>query len=222
LIYYRKGTNFIAYDTKGGKTINATDGTPRTDENGDVMYFNEDGSIAYDTVGGELMGLDADKDGYVDYVSLSKEEIENVTENAKALQGLIENGDFSVFEAYGAEYSDRDDVWNSYPNGIFLNSAQSYSLDYLNGLSTQLMGAEIGEVILYHSDSAYHLVMKYPLAESAWSDKANADWFGSFEQEVMDSMIRTLCEPYEDQIVIDQDVLAGATSMKDIGVNWNY
>ena len=84
------------------------------------------------------------------------------------------------------------------------------------------MGAEIGEVILYHSDSAYHLVMKYPLAESAWSDKANADWFGNFEQEVMDSMIRTMCQEYEDQIVIDEDVLASAMSMKEIGSNWNY
>ena len=222
LIYYRTGTNYIAYDTKNGTTVTATDGTLRTDENGDTMYFHADGSIAYDTEGGELVGLDADNDGYVDYQELSEEEIANITENAQALSALIEAGDFTVFEAYGAEYAGDDGIWDAYPNGIFLNEAQSYSLEYLNQLSTELADAAVGDVILFQSDSAFHLVMKYPLTEGAWDQDDNADWFGTFEDEVTESIILKLCEEYADQVVIDNEVLSEAASMKEIGANWNY
>lgn len=222
LVYYRQGTNYIAYDTKNGKTQQATDGTLRKDENGDTMYFWEDGSVAYDTENGDLMGLDADQDGYVDYVELSKEESENVTANAKKLQGLIENGDFSTFEAYGAEYAGDDGVWDAYPNGIFLNNEKSYSLDYLNELSSQLNEANVGDLILYRSDSAYHLVMKYSLEEQAWDDTANSDWFNDFEDELMETVIAALCQDYMNQIEIDEEALATVTGIKEIGANWNY
>ena len=222
VIYLEKGKNTVAYDTKNGKTMTATDGTVRCDENGNPIYFLEDGSIAYDTVNGEPAGVDSDADGYVDSVELSSEEAANVRENAGKLQSLIEAGDFSTFEAYGAQYAGDDGVWDAYPGGIFLNSEQSYSLAYLQELSKELKVAQAGDVILYESDNALHLVMKYELKEGAWGEEDNKDWFGTFEDEVMETVISALIAEYADQIVINEDVLAKATGIKEIGTNWNY
>lgn len=220
-VYYKTGTNYIAYDKKNGKTMTMTDGSLRVDENGDVMYFNEDGSIAYDTKDGEAKGLDKDKDGYVDTQKLSADEIKNVTTNAENMRDSIEAGDFTVFEAFGEDYGD-DDIWKSYPNGIFLSDEKGYSLQYLNELAIELSEAEVGDVILFESDNAFHLVMKYPLAAGAWNVEANADWFGTFDDEVVESIVAKLCEEYMDQIVVDESVLAKASDMKNIGANWNY
>ena len=221
LIYYKTGTNFVAYDKKNGKTMEMTDGSLREDENGDIMYFNEDGSIAYDTKNGETKGLDKDKDGYVDTEKLSESEIKNVTTNAQNMRDAIESGDFTVFEAFGEEYGD-DGTWDAYPNGIFLSDEKGYSLQYLNELAVELAKAQVGDVILFESDNAFHLVMKYPLPKGAWDVKANADWFSTFEDEVIESIIVKLCEEYVDQVVVDEDVLAKASDMKNIGTNWNY
>ena len=222
VVYHQVGKNTVAYDTKNGKTMKATDGTLRCDEDGNPIYFLEDGSIAYDTVNGEPAGVDADKDGYVDSKALSDAEITNIKENATKLQGLIEAGDFSTFEDYGAQYAGNDDVWSAYPDGIFLNSEQSYSLAYLQELADQLQVAKVGDVILYQSENAVHLVMKYDLTESAWGVEGNKDWFGTFEDEVIESVILSICGEYADQIVIDQSVLDKSRGIKEIAANWNY
>ena len=137
------------------------------------------------------------------------------------MRDAIESGDFTVFEAFGEEYGD-DGTWDAYPNGIFLSDEKSYSLQYLNELATELADAQVGDVILFESDNAYHLVMKYPLGEGAWDVKANEDWFGTFEDEVVASIVVKLCEEHMDRIVVDEDVLAKASDMKSIGANWNY
>ena len=135
---------------------------------------------------------------------------------------MIEAGDFSTFEAYGAQYAGDDGVWDAYPDGIFLNSEREYSVAYLPELADQLQVAQVGDVILYESANALHLVMKYELTEGAWSEDANKDWFGTFEDEVIESVILSLCAEYADEIVIDQNALAKATGIKEIGANWNY
>ena len=222
VIYYKEGTNTIAYDTVNGKTATATDGTLRTDADGNTMYFHEDGTIAYDTKKGVAMGVDSDQDGYVDYVELDEAQIEEITAEAEVLSELLESGDYSTFEMYGDQYAEADDIWYAYPNGIFLNDAQSYSLQYLNELSAQLREAQVGDVILFRSESAYHLVMRYPLESGAWKVEANADWFGSFEDEVMEGVIDAVCQQYIGQIVVDEEVLSQTKTMKEIGINLNY
>jgi hypothetical protein len=222
VVYYEKGSNHVAYDKKNGKPMTATDGSKRTDKNGDIMYFNEDGTIAYDTKDGEMLGLDADKDGYVDTRKLSSEEVVNVTKNADNLKNLISQGDFTIFETYGEKYAGDDGVWDAYPGGIFLSDSKEYSLKYLNELAKKLADAQVGDIILHESDNALHLVMKYPLADNAWDVKDNSDWFGTFEEEVMESLVAALCEEYADQIVVDNAVLGEAKSLKEIGSNTYY
>jgi hypothetical protein len=222
LIYYKKGTNYIAYDTVGGKTATATDGSVRKDADGNPIYYHEDGSIAYDTKNGELKGLDADKDDYVDFVEMTEQEIQNVTVNAQALKELIPSGDFTTFELYGSEYAANDSVWDSYPGGIYLSDAQGYSLEYLNSLAKELKEAKVGDLILFRSESAYHLVMKYELTAGAWGDIKNEDWFNAFEGSMIDELIRTLYAEYADQVVVDEGVLNATMSMKEIGTNLYY
>jgi hypothetical protein len=222
IIYFKAGTNYICYDSKNGQTRTGTDGALRKDADGNVMYFNEDGSIAYDTANGIPLEVDKDGDGYYDYVAFSAEKQNEIKTTAEQMNKLIENGDFTTFEEYGAQLSGSDGIWESYPNGIYLNEQTSYPLAYLNEIAGALAGLEVGGTLLHRSDNAYHLIMKYEMPEGAYADKQNEDWFGSFENEVMNSIVDTLCEEYLSKVEVNEDVYAEAMDMKQVGTNINY
>lgn len=222
VIYFKAGTNYIAYDKKGGVTKTGTDGTLRKDADGNTMYFTEDGKIAYDKANGIPLEVDEDKDGYADFAALSEEEQASIKEKAEQLKALIEAGDFTTFEQYGKELSGDDGVWDAYPGGIYLNQKTSYPIAYLNEISSELASMKVGDTLLHRSDNAYHFIMKYEMPKGAYADEENEDWFGSFESELMSSIIDTLCKEYIDQVKVDEDVFAEAMTMKDVGTNINY
>lgn len=220
-VYSKDGGKTIAYDTKNGTPITGTDGKYRVDENGDVIYYTAEGKIAYDTEGGEPVGVDEDKDGYIDYVKLDEESLKILKDRATRLEELLEDGDYTTFEQYGNEFSS-DDAWETYEGGIFLNKNVTYSVSYLNDLTLKLAEMQDGEVLLYQSENAYHLVMKYPLEKEAFKDKTNSDWFESFDSEVGNYILDAKCAEYMDRIQLDQEVLKGAKNMITVGINTDY
>ena len=220
VIYYRENSEKICYDT-AGKTHTATDGKLIVDKNGDTVYYTEDGRIAYDKETGIPHGLDEDEDGYVDYVALDQQEQADVAERAQKLSTLIQSGDFSTFEQYGKQYSE-DGLWDSYPNGIFINLNKSYEINYLDDIQSALKDMQAGDTALISSENAYHLIMKYDLADAGYADEENSDWFSTFEDEVVNSILDAVCNEYLDQIVIDKKVLDQAKTMKTVGSNTEY
>ena len=220
-IYYHDGSSQIYYDTVNGITRTGENGASILDKNGDLVYFTEDGRIAYQTEKGIRKGVDADEDGYVDYVELDEETVQIVTDRANYLKDQLEDGDFATFESYGARWSD-DDVWSSYPNGIYLNSDLSYSINYLDDIQAALKDMQSGQIALIRSDNAYHLIMKYDLEDQGYELSENSDWFESFDQEVASSILDKTCEKYMADISVDESVLRSAMDMKTVGANVRY
>lgn len=220
IVYYHEGGNKICYDTSGVTKI-GTNGEIITDENGDIVYFTEDGHIAYNTKDGVKMGLDEDADGYVDYEPLDEEEKQILIDRVNILAELIESGDFTTFEEYGDMWS-TDDVWATYPNGIFINLNKSYEINYMDDVQEALKNMQVGDTALVESENAYHFIMKYEAESQAYADDDNADWFETFDDEVVSEILDTMCEKYIDQITVDETVLAQAKTMKTIGSNMEY
>lgn len=221
VIYYRENSERIYYDSANGKTRTGTDGKLVVDENGDSVYYTDDGRVAYNSEKGVPHGKDEDNDGYVDYVALNDEKKRIVTDRANALDELIADGDFTTFEEYGELWSE-DDVWSTYPNGIFINLNKNYEINYLDDIQAKLTDMKKGDTALVQSENAYHFIMKYELAAQGYNNKDNADWFDTFEDEVVTDILDAMCEQYIDQIVVNDEVLKQAKTMKTVGSNMEY
>lgn len=219
-IYYQEGSDRICYDTTGViKT--GTDGKTIVDVNGDTIYYTENGRIAYNQKKGELHGVDKDKDGYTDYRILNEEEAAAVAKKAQDLSSIIMEEDFAMFEDYGRMLSEPD-LWEAYPNGIFLNKNKNYSVAYLDDIQKALTNMSVGETALIKSENAYHFIMKYELTDHAYSNNENSDWFGEFNDEVVEDILDAMCEKYMDKVEVYDDILAKAKTMKEIGANTGY
>ena len=219
-VYYHEGSERIYYD-KTGTTKTGTDGKPIVDKNGDTIYYTEDGKIAYNTTKGVTQGLDKDNDGYTDYVMLDEEGATIVKDQANKLMGLIQVGDFSTFEDYGSKLSEKE-VWNAYPNGIYINKNKNYSIAYLDDIQKALTNMAVGDTQLIKSDNAYHLIMKYTAEDQAYKNKDNKDWFEEFEDEVVTDILNAMCQKYLEQVTVDEKALADAMNMKSVGANTEY
>lgn len=219
-IYYEQGSDSICYDISG-ITKTGTDGKTIVDANGDAVYYTEDGRIAYDKKKGELRGVDKDNDGYTDYKMLNEEDAAVVAKRAKELSELIAEEDFTTFEEYGRILSEPD-LWEAYPNGIFINKNKNYSIAYLDDIQKALANLEVGGTALIQSENAFHFIMKYELTDSAYNNKENSDWFEEFDDEVVEEILDAMCEEYMDDIEVYTDVLANAKTMIEIGANTDY
>lgn len=219
-VYYRENSDKIYYDTTAN-TRTDDGGNTIKDENGDVVYFTDDGRIAYNTEKGIKRGLDEDNDGYVDYKELDADMKTVITDRANSLSTLIANGDFIAFEEYGEQWSS-DDVWNTYPDGIYVNLNKAYQINYMDDIQAKLADMKVGDTALIRSENAYHFIMKYELAAQGYADKSNADWFDTFEDEVIGSILDAMCEEYLDKVTVNGDALAQARGMKEIGANTEY
>ncbi len=219
-IYYNEGSDRICYDTTG-TVKTGTDGKPIVDTNGDTIYYTEDGRVAYNKKKGELRGVDKDKDGYTDYKMLDEEAAATVAKRANELKDIITEEDFTTFEEYGRMLSEPD-LWEAYPNGIFVNKNKNYSVAYLDDIQKALADMAVGETALIKSENAYHFIMKYELTDHAYSNKENSDWFEEFNDEVVEDILNAMCKKYLDQVEVYGDVLAQAKTMKEIGANTEY
>ena len=219
-IYYEQGSDRICYDING-VTKTGTDGKPIVDANGDTVYYTEEGRIAYNKKKGEIRGVDKDNNGYTDYNMLDEGAAATVAKRAKELSELISEEDFTTFEEYGEMLSEPD-LWEAYPNGIFVNKNKNYSIAYLDDIQKALKDLEVGGTALIQSDNAFHFIMKYELTDKAYSNSENSDWFEDFNNEVVEDILDAMCKQYMDDVEVYEEVLASAKTMIEIGENVDY
>ncbi|MBQ7153421.1 MAG: hypothetical protein IJR83_05740 [Clostridia bacterium] len=172
--------NVIYYNQDGTIAYDTVNGVP--DSEG--VYRNPDGTVAYDEENGLINYLDRDNDGESDTESLSAEELRAVESRVSELMAALDEhpGDPITFEHY--IYTDSDDAGtdSGYEDGYFLCKDISYSslgqdMDYLNTARDSLLTMEVGDVILLTSDYGYHIIRKYELPDGAYSKENNQIWF---------------------------------------------
>jgi hypothetical protein len=226
-IYYLVGENNakinnIAYDTIGGNPRIDEFGKTITDKNGDVVYYLENGAIAYNKEKG-VRSVVYDEKGIAKTEKYSSEELAEHKAAAEEMMASVAKGDYAAFEALMEEYQvSGDDAFVTDGTYCFLYTTGDNDYDYLNDIADVLAKAEEGEMRMVNSEYGYNVVMKYPIPEDAVTNTAYEDWFGDLTDRVTAKLFHNKCAPYMEKVAVSSDVFKALPSMKQVGTNYDY
>lgn len=217
VIYFDTDTNEYVYNTKDTVTKKDSDGNTVRDKFGNIIFYNEDGSIAYDKENGQP-STKFDDDGNPVTKTLEGDELKKKLEYVERIQKLVDaDGDYTNFESLMELYTE-DVGATEYPNGVYLNKYSDYdSTEVRDGVFEM----EIGEIKQFTSDYGIHIVKRYELDEGAFSNDSNEGFFQDFNQDVADYLFLIKLEQYYDSIVIDEEKLA-ELDIKLVDPNFYY
>lgn len=225
-IYYKPSTddetvagNRICYDTVNGTA------SDKTDKNGDIIYYLEDGkTVAYDVTDGIRKKL-VDEDGNYQTADLTDDEKKALKAEKNALFDELKTATDQNFEAaIERVYKQKDLPADQNTDGYYIRRSEySGTSSYLNDVISALDKMEDGDVDVIESDYGYFIIRKYKFTEKAYDLEANKNsWFANFNDLIVNKFFSELCQPYYDKIVVDEAVYADVPSMKDIKVNYFY
>jgi hypothetical protein len=192
------------------------------DKDGYEVYFTEDGKIAYDKKKGTTAYV-MNKDGQPETGEYTKEQLVEIKNEAKDILAQIGESEYEAFEVMMEKRGEDNDA-QTYENGYYLSNdpANYASYPYLESIVKALNELEVGQTALVESDYGYHVVMRYPCPEGAYTEEENKDWFEGFTEGLIEDMFTSLCATYADRVQIDQAVLDTVPSMYHIGKNYYY
>lgn len=182
--YYNKyhtdeNGDVVYFDGNGNIAYDTKNGTPSPNSEGKLVYYTEDGKIAYDKESG-LPSPVLDENGYQVTVDYTYEELLERIDLAADLMELGAESD-KTFEALASVYSD-DGV--SATRTIYvaqnvtyetLGSSEAYV--FLDKAVATLKEMAVGEITLIQDESGLHIIRKYALEEGAYSNPDYAGWF---------------------------------------------
>ena len=214
--------NNIAYDTELGEPRPDEHGKTIVDKNGDTVYFLSDGKIAYDKEKG-VRAMVYDEKGELKTIKYSAEVLAQHKAAAEELMVAVDKGDYAAFESLLEEYEvSGDEAFVTDGSFCFLYTTGDNSYDYLNDIADALAEAEEGELRMISSEYGYNVVMKYPIPSDALTNTAYEEWFTDLTDRVVAKQFHTLCKPYMEKVVVDQEVYTTVPAMKDIAINTSY
>ncbi len=222
--------DMIYFDSESGKPLYDSNGSYDHDENGDrlldsygvAIRFDNEGNILYDKVNGRPAPT-TDEDLKAIEHKYSEEEMAERVESIDAILSVAEGGNFSAFEAEMPKWQVYAGAGEAFPDGYYLSDIESgmYDSSMLDILS-ELKEMEIGEVRVVESESGYHIIMKYELDAGKYSDSGYSSFFSEFDKSLTDKLFLDRCKKYYDGMVLDEDILGKAKSIKSVGTNYDY
>ncbi len=223
VIYYdpndTEGKGIILYDSSTGIRKFDENGLALKDNNDKIIYYHEDGSVAYD----EENGLPAhvyDTNGQYKTAAYGADELKNILKNAEDMVEFTPAKDTDAFEKLISEYSEAETA-EEYPNGYYFLKSSRYEYEYINDIIKELEDMQVGDIRLVESDYGYHVIMKYKLDKGGYAEADNAEWFEGFATGVVQWLFSIKCKEYTGSITFDEE-LAGSVSMIDVEPNYNY
>ena len=226
-IYYQptdtaEKANRIAYDKEDGELRLDEFGKTVVDKNGDSVYYLPNGRIAYDKENG-VRALTYDQYGSVVTKKYSAAELAEHKEIAEEILATVEAGDYAAFEAIIEEYEiSGEDAFVADNSLCFLYTTGDNAYDYLNDIADSLATCANGELRMISSEYGYNVVMKYAIPSDAITNTSYSEWFGDLSERVIQKQFHTLCKPYMERVVVDEEAFASLPSMKEIAANYVY
>lgn len=224
-IYYTETNDGrIAYDTSAQKRRDK-DGKEVKDKKGDIIYENEDGTIAYDKKNGVRIPK-YDENGYVLKRDFTKEELIALDDHATLIMEELEGQEknYTLFDSYVEEYSE-DEGSLKYTHGFYMTADSNYeSAEVLEAV----LEMKTGEIRKIPSKHGIHIVMKYELEENGFGLTENSDFFINtktgayvFINDVMTVLLNEKLKPHVEKIEVDKSRY-DAISIKDLAPNYYY
>ena len=178
----------IYYDGNGNIAYDTKGGTAKMGADGKLVYVTEDGKIAYDKKSGKPSPI-LDEDGYQKTEDYTHDKwLERLDLAAELMELGAESN--SVFEALALAHSD-DGV--SATTTIYVAGNVSYqtlgsseSYIFLDSAVEKLADMEVGEISLIQDESGLHIIRKYALEEGAYANPDYSGWFKDTNYGVYD------------------------------------
>ena len=230
-VYYDTENNTIIYDQTKTPAIDS-EGKPVYDKNGKRIYYNDDGSIAYDTVNGKLRIM-TDENGNELYKMYTDEELAELKKKAEDLVVKAQATDENGFNILRRENSDDYSATDKTDGTMYLATNVDYftvSSKLLDDMAKGLSGMEIGDVKIFESELSYNVVMKTELKSGAYDDENFKGYFKDEIYGVYDFITNIKYElysarlaKYADGIVVNDSVLSSLTfSISNVAPNYYY
>ena len=224
LMYFDDDSGKPIYDTKNG-TVKYDDGGMRIrDSFGEIIYYDKDGKIIYDTVKGKPAAK-LDGDGNAIKYEYTEEQLAERLALAQSISDSIAKGDVDSFEAKLKEINADELIFEAYPDGYYLSRTESNSYvgySYIIEILDALEDMEVGEIDCIESEFGYHVIMKYQLDSGRYNDGEYADWFNDFTDNIISDLFVLRLKEMVSEITFNEENVSGATSIKDIGINFDY
>ena len=180
LVYKTDGNgDIIYYDGNGNVAYDVINGSPKVGSDGKFVYYTEDGKIAYDTKSG-LPSPVYDEDGYQKTEEYSYEQILKRIELAGELMELGAGSEEmfeSLVSAYGEDGISQKITTYVAGNISYSSMGDSQSYEFLDAVVLKLAEMEVGELTLIQDESGLHIIRKYALEEGAYANKNYSGWF---------------------------------------------
>ena len=176
-----KNGDEIYYQNDGSIAYDTENGI-RTVEGGTFVYYTEDGRIAYDKENGKRKPL-VDAKGNQLTKAYTKEEMLDRLNLAIDLRDIAENESAAAFETLRLTYSDEelgadyDADALNYLGTSIAYSAVSADWKTMDEIAAKLADIEVGELAILQTDAGIHLLRKYPLETGAYTDERYTQWF---------------------------------------------
>lgn len=230
-IYFSTETGYPIYD-KTKTPATDSEGKAVYDKHGSRIYYNDDGTVAYDTENGKLK-IVTDENGAQKYKMYSDKELEALKKKAEELVVSAQATDLNGFNILRRENSDDYDASDKTDGFMYLATNVDYftvSSDLLDEMADALVSMQVGEVRLFESDLSYNVVIKTELKSSAYSDE---NLKGYFEDEVYGvydfitnlkyELYAARLEKYAEKVVVNEELLESLSfSISNVAPNYYY
>ncbi len=176
-----KNGDDIYYNDDGSIAYDREKGKP-VPENGVFVYYTEDGRIAYDRQNGKRSPV-TDKDGVHQTALYTNDQMLDRLNHAIELCEIAEGESAEFFETLRFAYSDEElaDDYDKEALSYLSKSVQYTSIastwSTLEAIAEKLATMKDGEVDILQTEAGIHILRKYPLESGAYENSAYAQWF---------------------------------------------
>lgn len=232
IIYYSAESGYPIYDTKKTPKYNA-DGTSVVDKHGNRIYYNEDGSIAYDEIHGVKRVKTDEISGAEITQKYSDEKINALRETANKLTAELYGKGESVFESMRIEHSEDYSPDDKTGGRMFFDvniDFSSYTSSFFDNITDSLEKMNVGDVKLLEDDATFTIIIKTDLEPNAWKDENYEAFFKDeiygmtdFANNLKTELYDTRLMGYMDKVKVDNAVLESIDfSISTIVPNYYY
>lgn len=180
----------VYFTDNGAIAYDTANGIPRVGEDGKFIYYKEDGRISYDTVSGKPSPV-LDEKGEQKIANYTKEQMQERASLAVDLKDLA-GDDAVVFESLREAYSDEGMVDGTLDENLCYLATnvdyESIDMKFMDQIADALSALEVGQTAIVATDYGYHLVRRYAAEQGAYANSDLSQWFNDTTYGVFDFM----------------------------------
>lgn len=221
-VYFNPETGKPIYDSEGSYQYDEKEQRV-LDKYGVAIRFDEDGKTRlYDKENGKP-APEKDASGHAVEYYYTNEEMAEREAKAEELLSSIGKGNFSAFEAEMPNWKLYEGAEEYCPEGYYLSDIEAGAYDdTMKNILAALKEMQVGEVRIVESVSGHHLIMKYALDAGKYENTEYAQWFYEFDASLTSKLFHDKCGKYFDKIELEDDNIAKAKSIRNVGQNYDY